>query len=81
MLHRELSRVQRLLRDILSDDIAHIRLDNEREFQRTLDMVNVLQPELVPRVRLYNGPHAILEEYGVTGELERAVRSEGCAPP
>src|SRR5437773_1368404 len=76
LLHRELSLVQRLLRDILSDDIANIRLDSEKEFQRTLDMVNVLQPELAPRVRLYSGPQAILEEYGVTGELERALRSK-----
>jgi ribonuclease G len=76
LLHRELSLVQRLLRDILSDDIANIRLDNEKEFQRTLDMVNVLQPELAPRVRLYHGPNAILEEYAVTGELERALRSK-----
>ena len=57
--------MQRLLRDILSDDIANIRLDGEKEFQRTLDMVNVLQPELAPRVRLYNGSQAILEEFGV----------------
>ena len=63
LLHRELSLVQRLLRDILSDDIAHIRLDSEKEFQRTLDMVNVLQPELAPRVRLYNGPQAILDRW------------------
>ena len=76
LLHRELSLVQRLLRDILSDDIANIRLDGEKEFQRTLDMVNVLQPELAPRVRLYNGPQNILEEFGVAGELERALRSK-----
>ena len=76
LLHRELSLVQRLLRDLLSDDIAHIRLDSEKEFQRTLDLVNELQPELAPRVRLYNGPQAILEEYGVAGELERALRSK-----
>jgi ribonuclease G len=76
LLHRELSLVQRLLRDILSDDIANIRLDGEKEFQRTLDMVNVLQPELAPRVRLYNGSPAILEEFGVAGELERALRSK-----
>jgi len=76
LLHRELSLVQRLLRDILSDDIATIRLDGEKEFQRTLDMVNVLQPELAPRVRLYNGSQAILEEFGVAGELERALRSK-----
>ena len=76
LLHRELSLVQRLLRDILSDDIASIRLDSEREFQRTLDLVTQLQPELAPRVRLHGEPAGILEEHGVATELERALRSK-----
>jgi ribonuclease G len=76
LLHRELGLVQRLLRDLLSDDIASIRLDSEREYQRTLELVGELQPELVPRVRLFNGSQSILEEHGVSGELERALRSK-----
>jgi ribonuclease G len=76
LLHRELGLVQRLLRDILSDDVASIRLDTEKEFQRTLDMVRQLSPDLAARVRLYNGHGTILEEFGVTGELERALRSK-----
>jgi len=76
LLHRELSLVQRLIRDILSDDIAGISLDTEREFQRTLEMVTLLQPELAPRVRLFNKPQNILEEHGVSSELERALRSK-----
>jgi ribonuclease G len=76
LLHREPSLVQRLLRDILSDDIASIRLDNEKEYQRTLDLVSSLQPELGPRVRLHDKPVNILEEHGVSTELERALRSK-----
>jgi ribonuclease G len=76
LLHRELSLVQRLLRDLLSDDIASIRLDTEKEFQRTLDLVKQLQPELGPRVRLYAGAQNILDEHGVTPEVERALRSK-----
>jgi ribonuclease G len=75
-LHRELSLVQRLLRDLLSDDIASIRLDNDAEYQRTLDLVNQLQPELGPRVRLFTKNGDILEEHGVTAEMERALRSK-----
>jgi ribonuclease G len=74
LLHREPSLVQRLLRDLLSGDVGSIRLDNEREFQRTLDLVNQLLPDLAPRVRLHNGGNPILEEYGVSAELERALR-------
>jgi ribonuclease G len=76
LLHRELSLVQRLLRDLLSDDIASVRLDSEREFQRTLDLVTQLQPELAPRVRLAAKSQHILEEHGVSAELERALRSK-----
>jgi ribonuclease G len=72
LLHREPSLVERLLRDILNEDVASIRLDSEREFQRTLDLVNQLQPELAPRVRL-NSKENLFEEHGIAAELERAL--------
>jgi ribonuclease G len=75
LLHRELNLVQRLLRDLLSDDIASIRLDSEKEWKRTLDLVNQLQPELAPRVRLFNKPQNILDEHGIS-----ASWSARCAP-
>ena len=80
LLHRELSLVQRLLRDILSDDIASIQLDDEREFRRTLDLVNELQPELGPRVRLHSGRGSIFDEQGVSSELERALHPKVWLP-
>jgi ribonuclease G len=80
LLHHELSLVQRLLRDILSEDISSIRLDSEREFQRTLDLVTQLSPELAPRVRLHGEPTGIFELHGVATELERALRSKVWLP-
>ncbi len=74
LLHRELSLVQRLLRDILNEDIASIRLDSQREYERTLDLVTQLQPEMAPRVRLFTKPNNVFEEHGVSAELERALR-------
>jgi ribonuclease G len=76
LLHHELNLVQRLLRDLLSGDVGSIRLDGEAEFQRTLDLVNQLQPELAPRVRLQTKGGDVLEEAGVTAEMERALRSK-----
>jgi ribonuclease G len=74
LLHREPSLVQRLLRDLLSDDMVSIRLDNEKEFQRTAELVGQLQPELLPRVQMHRGPQGVLEEYGVASEIERALK-------
>ncbi|HEY2946511.1 MAG TPA: Rne/Rng family ribonuclease [Vicinamibacteria bacterium] len=75
LLHRELGLVQRLLRDILSDNVGAIRLDSERDYQSTLDLVRELQPELAPRVHRFDRG-SILEEHGVTTALERALRSK-----
>jgi ribonuclease G len=74
LLHRELGLVQRLLRDLLSSDIARVRLDNEREYKSTLDLVTSLEPELAPRVALHTGKSSVFEEHGVALELERALR-------
>jgi ribonuclease G len=75
LLHRELGLVQRLLRDILSDNVGAIRLDSERDYQSTLELVQELQPELAPRVHRFEKGN-ILEEHGVTTALERALRSK-----
>jgi ribonuclease G len=80
LLHRDLSLVQRLLRDLLSDTVASIRLDSQSEFDRTLALVNELQPELAARVRLHAGHQNILEEHGVSPELERALRPKVWLP-
>jgi len=74
LLHRELSLVQRLLRDLLNDDIAAIRLDSPREYERSLDLVTQLLPELALRVSLFTEPENIFEAHGVSAELERALR-------
>ncbi len=80
LLYREPTLVERLLRDLLSDDVASIKLDNEREFQHTLEVVRALEPALAPRVRLHNGSSGIMEEHGVSAELERALRSKVWLP-
>jgi ribonuclease G len=80
LLYREPSLIERLLRDLLSEDVASIRLDNEREFQKTLELVRALVASLAPRVRLHHGPARIMEEHGVSAELERALRSKVWLP-
>src|SRR5512136_849976 len=80
LLYREPSLVERLLRDLLSEDVTSIKLDSEREFQRTLEVVRALEPSLAPRVRLHTAPTGIMEAHGVSAELERALRSKVWLP-
>jgi ribonuclease G len=75
-LYREQSLVAKLLRDLLSEEFAAIRIDNPREYRRVVEFVGRIMPSLVPRVKLYEKNYPIFDEYGVQSEIDKALRSK-----
>src|SRR6185369_10836872 len=73
-VHQDLDLVERLLRDQLSDDFAAIRVDSEDEYQRIVEFINLIQPRMVNRVKLYTRDTPILEAYGVQAEIDKAIK-------
>src|ERR1041385_6812531 len=65
VLFQEQSLVTKLLRDMLTDDYMAIRLDDESEHRRVVQLVERIMPSLLPRVKLYTKEYPIFEEYGV----------------
>jgi ribonuclease G len=76
VLYREQSIVSRLLRDLLTEDFQAIRIDNAQEHQRVLELVERIMPSLAPKVKHYNKPFPIFDEYGVQGEIDKALKSK-----
>jgi ribonuclease G len=76
VLFQEQSLVTKLLRDLLTEDYSAIRIDDEQEYRRIVALVERMMPGLVPRVKLYTKNFPILEEYGVQGEIDKALRSK-----
>ncbi|MFN8007137.1 MAG: Rne/Rng family ribonuclease [Terriglobia bacterium] len=76
IIHRDLSLVQRILRDQLSNDYVAIRVDNEFEYATIVEFINRFQPSLVNRVKLYAKDTPIFEEFGVQGEIDKALRNK-----
>src|SRR6187431_781233 len=76
VVYQEQSLVAKLLRDLLTDDYQAIRIDNEHEYRRVIELVERIMPALAPKVKLYQKEYPILEEYGVQAEIDRALRSK-----
>ena len=76
VVYQEQSLVGKLLRDLLTDDYQAIRIDNQQEYQRVLDLVERILPTLAPRVKHYAKTFPIFEEYGVQTEIDKALRSK-----
>ena len=74
LVHHDLDVVERILRDQLTASFKNIWVDNEEVYENVLSFVQRFQPALVARVKLYTRPTPIFDEYGITSELEKALR-------
>jgi Rne/Rng family ribonuclease len=74
LIHAEMNLVQRLLRDLFSFEYAAIRVDDELEYQRIVEFVDKIYPNLVHRVKLYTKENAIFDEYGITPEIDKLLQ-------
>ena len=74
LIHRDLDLVQRMLRDTLTPDFKSVRVDNEIQYERVLDFVNRSQPSLIGKVKLYPRETPMFEEFGIQGEIEKALK-------
>jgi len=76
VVYQEQSLVGKLLRDLLTDEFQAIRIDNELEHKRVMELVERILPNLAPRVKLYTKPYPIFDEYGVQQEIDNALKSK-----
>jgi ribonuclease G len=74
LLHHDLDLVQRILRDQLTTSFKTIWVDNEELYESILSFVQRFQPALVGRVKLYTRSNPIFDEFGITAEVEKALR-------
>src|SRR5215813_12519677 len=76
VVYREASLVAKLLRDLLTELYSAIRIDNDTEYRRVYELIELIMPPLAPKVKLYSKDYPIFEEYGVQAEIDRALRSK-----
>jgi ribonuclease G len=74
LLHHDLDLVQRVLRDQVTDEYKAIWADNEEMYESVLRFVQRFQPALVSRVKMYTRNAPIFDAFGITQELEKALR-------
>jgi ribonuclease G len=74
LLHHDLEIVQRILRDQLSDMYKTIWVDNEDVYESTVRFMQRFQPALVGRVKMYTRSAPIFDFFGITSEIEKALR-------
>jgi ribonuclease G len=76
LIHRDLSVLLRLLRDVFTADFDRVVVDDATEFERAKRFVEQLQPEVADRIELYKGSVPIFDQFKVQQQLDRALEAK-----
>jgi ribonuclease G len=76
LIYHDLNLIERILRDQVTDNFSAIWVDSEGEYERVLRFLQRFQPSLIRRVKLYTKETPLFEQFGITEQINNALRSK-----
>ena len=76
LIYHDLSLVERVLRDQVSENFSTIWVDTEADYERVLRFLQRFQPSLVRRVKLYTKETPLFDQFGIQDEINKALLSK-----
>ncbi len=75
LLHRDLGLVYRIIRDLFSEDVSRLYVDDCHERDRILDLLDYISPSLKDRVLFFTEKErSLFDFYGLTSEVDQALK-------
>jgi len=71
LVHREMGITSSLIRDLFSEDIDHLVLDSQKEYDEIISYLKVVSPDLCTRVDLYTESVPIFDAYHIESEIDK----------
>ena len=73
LVYRDESLLYRTLRDIVTEDVRKIVIDDPDEFEKVHAVAEQVMPELQERIYLYDGDAPIFDQYNIERDLDRLI--------
>jgi ribonuclease G len=76
LIHKDLSVLLRLLRDVFAEDFDRVVVDDKKEYERAVRFVSQLQPTMVDKIEFYDKKTPIFDFYKIQQQLDKALESK-----
>lgn len=73
LLSSELDLVLKVARDLFTDEVDEVVIDDKQQYERLCRFVEMFAPERVKSVKFYDEEEPIFDEYGIEDEIARAL--------
>jgi len=76
LIYHDLSLVERVLRDQVTESFSSIWVDTEADYERVLRFLQRFQPAMIRRVKLYMKETPLFEQFGIQEEINKGLKSK-----
>jgi len=76
LIYQESNVIIRAIRDYFRDDIEEILIDDVTVFQEAIDFMQLVMPQFIERVRLYQDTVPLFTRYQIESQIETAFQRE-----
>jgi len=74
IVYTEVDLAQRVIRDVFSDDVGRVLVDDRKTYERITSYIKKTSPELVPRISQYKEKLPMFDKYHVNEQLDAALQ-------
>lgn len=80
LLYHDHDLLHRMLRDLFTEDIERLIIDEESAYKKALEFLNSMNPRLKSRVELYRGSLPLFDYYGIEHQIREALQNKVWLP-
>ncbi len=73
LIHKEAEMVVSMIRDVFTDDVERLLVDNREDYKKVINFARQVAPELKSRVELYKGDQPLFDLYDLEPEIDRLM--------
>ena len=73
VLHQDLNLLQRVLRDVVSEDVQTIRIDSREQFNKLKEFAAEFMPATLDKLQHYAGERPIFDLFNIDDDIARAL--------
>lgn len=74
LVHQDLSLIYKTIRDVFSSDVNKMIIDSPVDYEKALELMDLISPKMKSRLQLYDEPEPIFERFAVENEIDSLLR-------
>ncbi len=80
LLHKDMNLVYKAARDFITADVERVLIDDEEEYRKVRDFLQLLGPQYINRIEYYNSGRSLFNDYKIDEELQKLMKPKITLP-